>query len=137
MATSNGKTVKVSYPQSVRIGAKSYKIYWDAINWMNRPESDKEDGAWAMTNHPKLGIWVSPELHPENKRESLLHEILHCLYAASGGDTRNITMNHAADSLDIEEYTISRLEAPMMAWMIDNPEVLAFIVIGADEDRTE
>lgn len=133
MATA--KTVKVGYPQSIKIGAKSYKVHWSAEDWIDRPEKGQEDGAWGVTNHPKLGIWINPELHPVNKRETLLHEILHCLYSASGGDTRNMTMNSASDTLDIEEYTVTRLEAPMMAWMIDNPGVIAFIMIGADEDR--
>lgn len=131
----NGTRVTVGYPESVKIGAKSYQIHWTAEEWMERPDEKREEGAWALTSHPKLGIWILPELHPVNKRETLLHEVLHCVYASSGGDVRNMTMNHASDTLDIEEYTITRLEAPLMAFMIDNPDVLAFIVIGADEDR--
>jgi len=127
--------VTVKYPKSVKIGAKSYDIFWSADEWMNRPEDKREDGAWAMTNHPKLGIWISPDLHPVNKRETLLHEILHCLFAGSGGDARNMTMNNTVDHFDIEEYVITRLEAPLFAVLQDNPGVLAYIVIGADSDR--
>lgn len=128
-------SVKIKYPKSVKIGAKSYKVHWSADAWLNRPDEKKQDGDWGMTNHGQLGIWILPDLHPMNKRETLLHEIIHTLYASSGGDVRNIAVNHSVESLDIEEYTVCRLEAPMMAWMIDNPAVVAFIMIGADEDR--
>lgn len=129
-----GKTVTVKYPKHVKIGAKSYKIHWGAGEWINRPDDKREEGSWAMTNHPKLGIWINPELHPVNKRESLLHEILHTLYAVSGGDVRNV-VTHETVGLDVEEYTVTRLESPMFAFLIDNPAVVAFIMIGADEDR--
>jgi hypothetical protein len=38
-------------------------------------------------------------------------------------------------SADAEEFIVSRLEAPLFAVLIDNPAVVAFIMIGADEDR--
>jgi hypothetical protein len=131
-------SVRIKYPKRVKIGAKSYKIHWSAEDWLNRPDENRKDGDWALTSHPFLGIWIFPELHPQNKRETLLHEILHCLYANSGGDVRNIAMNQASEAgMDLEEYMVCRLEAPMMAWMVDNPGVAAFIMIGADEDRNQ
>lgn len=131
----NGKTVTVKYPKSIKIGAKSYKVHWTAEDWINRPESQRGDSDWGVTDHKLLGIWINPELHPMNRRETLLHEILHALHANSGGDVLSDMLPKHEHSSEAEEYIVSRLEAPLLAVMIDNPSVIAFIMIGADEDR--
>jgi hypothetical protein len=133
---SNGKTVTVKYPKHVKIGAKRYKIHWSAEDWINRPADDKPDSAWGLTDHKTLGMWINPELHIMNRRETLLHEILHILHACSGGDVVSEMLPKHEHSSEAEEFIVSRLEAPMFAWMIDNPAVVAFIMIGADEDRS-
>lgn len=127
--------VTIKYPKHVKFGAKSYKVHWSAEAWINRPEDNRVDGAWGLTDHQKLGIWISPELHSMNKRETLLHEILHVLHAISGGTVVSDMLPKHDHSTEAEEFIVSRLEAPMMAWMIDNPAVIAYIMIGPDEDR--
>jgi hypothetical protein len=131
----NGKRIK--YPKRLKIGAKSYKIHWSADEWVNRPAEDRQESCWGVTNHILLGIWINPELHPTNKRETLLHEAMHALHANSGGDILSDMLQHSHDSHGAEEFIVSRLEAPLFAFMVENPAVLAFIVVGADEDRTE
>lgn len=126
---------RIKYPKRVKIGAKSYKVRWDADSWVSRPDERKEDSCWGVTDHKTLQIWINPELHPANKRETLLHEVLHCLFAATGGDVSNDQMPKHDHSSEAEEFIISRLEAPLFAVLADNPAVLAFIVVGADEDR--
>jgi hypothetical protein len=131
------KTVTVKYPKRIKFGAKSYKVHWSAEDWVSRPEDKREDSCWGITDHQKLGIWISPELHPTNQRETLLHEILHVLHACSGGDVVSDVLPKHEHANEAEEFIVSRLEALLMAFLVDNPAVLAFIVIGADEDRTQ
>jgi hypothetical protein len=123
------KTITVKKPTTVKVGALTYTVHWTAEEWLDRPDVGREEGDWALTNHPKLGIWIWPELEEQNKRQSLLHECLHTLFASSGADVRN-SINGAGDGFDVEEYTISRLESPLMSLLIDNPEVVAYIMIG-------
>jgi len=126
---------RIKYPKRIKFGAKSYKVHWSADDWVTRPEDNRIDGAWGLTDHQKLGIWISPELHETNKRETLLHEILHVLHANSGGNVLNDMIPKHEQATDAEEFIVSRLEAPLMSFLVENPAVLAFIVIGADEDR--
>lgn len=128
---------KIKYPTKIQIGAKRYKIHWDAESWVHRPDERKEESCWGVTDHKRLGIWINPELHPINKRETLLHEILHCLFACTGGDVATDALPKHEHASEAEEYIVSRLEAPLLAVLTDNPAALAFIVVGADKDRTE
>lgn len=131
----NGTTTKVPYPSEVKIGAKHYQIHWSAEDWVDRPAEERAESCWGVTNHIKLGIWINPELHPTNRRETLLHEILHCLHANAGGDVLTQTLEHMSSAKEAEEFLVSRIEAGLFAVLQDNPAVLAFIVIGADIDR--
>src|SRR5215207_7653103 len=61
-----GDKVTIKYPKSIKVGAKSYKVHWSDHEWNNRPVEGREEGAWSMTSHPRLDIWINPELHPVN-----------------------------------------------------------------------
>jgi hypothetical protein len=122
-------------PTQIKVGALIYTVHWTAEEWMNRPDVGRAEGDWALTNHPKLGIWIWPELNEQNKRGTLLHEALHTLFAVSGADVRN-AINAAGEGFDVEEYTISRIENPLLSFLIDNPEVVAYIMIGEQSEPT-
>lgn len=123
------KPVNVGIPGGCKVGSVVYTIHWTEEEWRNRPEDGRLDGEWGSTHHDSLDIYIKPSLAPAQKRSTLLHEILHTLFAISGGDVRN-AINAAVDGFDIEEYTVERLEPVLMSFMIDNPEVLAYIMIG-------
>lgn len=128
---------RIKYPKHVKFGAKRYKIHWDAESWTNRPADEHPESAWGLTDHRSLGVWINPTLHRVNKRETLLHEVLHILFSCSGGDVVSDVLPKHEHANEAEEFIVSRLEAPLMAFLVDNPAVLAFIVVGADEDRNQ
>lgn len=124
-----GDQAKEQRPTKIKVGARVYRIDWSAEGWIKALEDGAAEGrtVWARTNHPDLLINVRNDLADYNQRCSLLHEILHCIYAISGADVRN-AVGLQDPEFDIEEYTICRLEEPLMAAMIDNPEVFAYLV---------
>ena len=128
---------KIKQPKHVKIGAKRYKVHWDAESWLNRPAEDRQESAWGLTDHKLLGIWINPELHPVNRRETLLHEVLHIIHANSGGDVISDLLPKHEHAHEAEEFIVSRMEAPLFAFLIDNPAALAYIVVGADEDGSK
>lgn len=136
MANGKRKPVNVRKPTSIKVGALTYTVHWSAEEWLERPDEGRNEGDWALTNNPKLGIWIWPELNEQNKRGSLLHEVLHTMFAVSGANVRN-AVGAGDEHFDIEEYTISRIEGPLYAFLIDNPEVLAYIMIGEHSEPTE
>lgn len=121
--------VNVGIPTTIKVGAVEYTVHWDEEGWKNRPDDGRLDGEWASTHHDTLAIYIKPTLAPAQQRSTLLHEILHTLFAISGGDMRN-AINAAVDGFDIEEYTVERLEPVMLRFLVDNPAVVAFIMIG-------
>jgi hypothetical protein len=129
MAKSKKKTVKSTYPTQIRIGSMVYSVHWSREEWDTRPDHPKANDDWGLTNHPKLGIWISPDLDEQNKRGTLLHEALHAIFAATGADVRN-TINAAGEGFDVEEYTVSRIENPLLDFLVNNPSVVAFITNG-------
>lgn len=120
---------KIDRPKTLQIGAKSYKCHWSADEWMERPnQAEAPSSCWGVTDHIRLGVWISPELEEQNKRETLLHEALHCLHAASGGEVATEALAHMTGPNEAEEFIVSRLEAPLYAFLRNNPEALAYIL---------
>lgn len=126
----NGKQVKIRQPTEVKVGARTYTIDWSQDGWQKSQDGEHDArSAWATTNHEKLTIHIKPTLASYNKRCTLLHEILHALFSITGADVRNAVGNSGED-FELEEYLICRLEEPLMSVLIDNPELLAYLVIG-------
>jgi hypothetical protein len=119
---------KIDRPNKLTIGALTYGIDWGA-HWHLRPDDSRQANEWACTLHEALTILIKPDLAPGQQRSTLLHEIMHTLFAISGSDLRNIA-RETGDDFDMEEYLTERLEPVLLRFLLDNPKVLKFIVKG-------
>jgi hypothetical protein len=119
------KTIR---PKSISIGAKSYKVFWKESDWLHRPNAAKDESCWGSTDHMTLGIWINPIINEQNKRETLLHEVLHAIHGSSGGDIATEAMGHMDGVVDTEEYIVSRIESHLFGFLRDNPAALNYLL---------
>lgn len=114
-------SAKLKAPKKVRIGAHWYSIEfgcWDE-DWIGE------------TSNQHLYIRIQEHLQESMKKETLLHEILHALWYCS-----SVRLNAAIEAsafgrtieFDAEEHVIDALDGPLLAAMLDNPKVFAWIV---------
>jgi hypothetical protein len=129
MGNGSGKKVKVTRPNKFRVGSRVYAIKWDEESLEMAKFKGDDTGLWGCTDHASLTTYISPQVDQYNQRVTLLHEVLHCLFHTTGADVRNAVLVKDED-FNVEEYIICRLEEPMMSFMIDNPEVFAYLVVG-------
>lgn len=107
------------FPRSIRIGHLVYKIACvSRAEIMEQPGVPFEcDG---YTSHLRQQIWVAKDLCLEQKQETLIHEIEHCVV-------------HVAFPLETawlkrhEENYVSRTAGPRMQAYRDNPSVRKYL----------
>lgn len=70
----------------------------------------------------------SDDLHPERTREVILHEAIHAVIDAVGGQDAL-----GLEDEDDEERLVSLLTGPMMSMIRDNPAFMRYIASKDDE----
>jgi Zn-dependent peptidase ImmA (M78 family) len=68
-----------------------------------------------------LTIFIASWVHPRLQRETLLHELMHaCVFGAASDSI-------PADDTDHEEHFVSGLDAPLLATLRDNPDLVRYL----------
>ena len=96
--------MKVRVPDSIKIGGYKYRIILDSSNRL------LDEAVQGEVNHRKLEIRVHSSRPNSQRRESLIHEILHCvdkIYGNGGLEEQTVHLlaeglNQAFDELGIE-----------------------------------
>lgn len=105
-------------PKSVKVGPYVYSIGTDTAK-IRAFEHERGDAVAAMTSHHMLEINIDPSHAPGFQRESLLHEVKHCichLVNFSGKLT--------------EESMIEATTGAELAVLRDNPDLVAYLTGG-------
>lgn len=111
-------------PTELRVGPRVYTVHWSQEAWDSvRLNDDLPEGQMGRTKHFPLEVWVRPDLHPAQQRETLLHEILHCVFS-----TYLPEMSNVKDLSNLEEFLVDGLDVPLLQVLRDNPKVLAWLV---------
>ena len=108
----------LSRPSQIQVGSLSFEINWskDAINRLI-VEANKPD-AWGYVDYNTLLIHIDGEQPVQRQRNTLMHEVLHCIWHETGlDDVEEAT----------EEYLIGSLTGRLVGVLRDNPELVAYL----------
>jgi hypothetical protein len=97
----------------VRIGPVDYAITAEDIE---DPEYGENYGSF----HPGDGIEICPEQDPGAMALTVMHEIVHAMWAT-----------YKLPEMIDEETAAARLEGPLLAFLRDNPELIRLLVAAA------
>lgn len=112
-------------PTEVIVGRFIYRVTQDADEWTERGTTDRmvEATTYGATNHHKLLILINPAQLPRQKADTLLHEVLHCVWAISSLPF----VKELADDVDYEEMTIGHVTPWLVLVFNENPDLYAYI----------
>ena len=99
--------MKPARPESVRVLGKTFTVTLEPARALNRLEV-------GLCDEHTQTITVLEGLHPEDERETLLHEVLHAV-------------DHAMHC-ELSEHQVSALSRGLLAVLIDNPAFGAWLL---------
>jgi hypothetical protein len=102
-------------PKNIKIGPYTYEISFKD----KKAKISKLLERVGETHFQDLLIWVKPGKHMV-ERETLMHETLHAIFAISGITNRF--------TYEEEEEIVASLSPYIMMVILDNPEVLEFLL---------
>ena len=107
----------MTLPLRVTVGATTYTIVQDQAAMDERRRATGRD-AVGRVDATTQQIFVSPSGGPDYQADTLLHEVLHCVWIAAG-DRR--------DKVD-NETAIAALTPGLLATLRQNPELVACLL---------
>lgn len=102
-------------PKQLKVGSHIYKV-------QQGPEHSKYLGArdcYGETSHPERLIQITQDYGPEQQRDTMLHETLHCVVFQAG-------LNKEWG--DDEEKYVDRLAKGLLMVFHDNPELARMLL---------
>lgn len=104
----------MSFPRRVWIGPHPYKMSYDSET-LEREGRERGHSLAGLSNHVDQEFSIDPSQAPTGERETVLHEVLHAVFALT------------ELSGDVEEDTISRLSPAMLDVLRRNPRLVAYL----------
>lgn len=116
-------------PPFVKIGPVEYRVTLDPYEWSNKQNVDEAGTRYGVTDHQAATIYLNPAHQPTVTRLTLVHECLHAICSAELGAP---DFDRLGDNTGEREERIARMfEAPLLALLRDNPDLVAFLTDGA------
>jgi hypothetical protein len=115
-------------PESLLIGTVAYRVTIDPDDWMRIEHETKTGGYYGHTQHRTAMIYLNPGATPDVTRLTLWHEVLHALAEAAMGSPEWRKLGGTKD--EREERVIRTIEAPTLAVLRANPQLVAYLMEG-------
>lgn len=110
-------------PTEVKVGPWVYRIrYYTDKKWV-KAGKETHWGGESLHEEQQINLRKTPHRGEGSLKETLLHEILHCVFVVTA-------LNHYTRPRrgDLDEYIISGMSPTLLAVLQDNPKVLAYLV---------
>jgi hypothetical protein len=110
-------------PQTVRVGVYTYRVTEDGTEWARYVNDGTGKDRAGFSDHNTLVIAINPGLAPDQKAETLIHEVLHAAWwIGSVG-----SLEALKDDADVEEFVVSHLSPWLLMTLRDNPELVEYL----------
>jgi hypothetical protein len=109
-------TRKPRLPDELKVGPFVYTVTDDVLSHV-LAENESREELYGRCDLRRLAISLNPDQAPMQKRSTMVHEALHAVIATAAFPIDN----------DDEERLIRCLEAPLLALIRDNPELVAWL----------
>lgn len=106
-------------PSHIHVGPLSYEVTQDRTAWLEAAVREGSE-VYGTTDHAKCLIVVDPKQVLGQRRDTLLHETLHCLTEITG----------LASELgpDNDERLVRRLTPMLLDVLRNNPRLVAYLM---------
>lgn len=112
-------------PKSIKIGGQVFKVEERSI----KTDGTLNDDAYGYTLDQGNLIVIDSSIAFTKKQQTLLHEIIHVITMVYGGQVQP----RPKDGYEVwEHHFIGLWEAPMLSFIKDNPEVVAWLQLDEE-----
>lgn len=110
-------------PTDVKVGPWVYKIEWSTEEEWRADDEPRQFGAISKHEELQIRMMVTETRSEGSLRETLLHEIFHCVFTVVG-------LNHYTRPRrgDIDEYIITSATPTFLAVLVENPRVMRYLL---------
>lgn len=115
------KPITKKPPTAVDILGHTYEIKWCEKEIMQE-KADTGNECMGLTRNMQQEIVVDPSYHPQQQRDTLLHEMLHAISWCAVVD-----YVHAEDASQAEEHVVNQLAPHLLLVFKQNPAVFAWL----------
>jgi len=112
----------VKRPTQVWVGATPYSIEYNHDKLMQKCGEERKS-LLGVSNHHNLTILIDDGVAEQVVRDTLWHEITHCLWSDAG--MKDLDMN--------EEDIVGLLTPRLVSMMRVNPDVMAYMLWSTDD----
>jgi len=126
-----GRNTAEMRPTSVMICGRRYEIFWVCTREELDPFPGSEERGVGSSNHEDLRIKIFTRVHMQIQRETLLHEIMHCVLSSAQVPIFNLLLGRDKSEMlnfEFEEYYIESLDAGVLSVLRENPEVTSWLL---------
>ena len=107
-------------PTQVWVGARPYSIEYDHDKIIIKYGGERLLG---VSNHHNLTILIDDDVAEQTIRDTLWHEIMHCIWSDAG--MKDLTMT--------EEDMVGLVTPRLVSMMRVNPDVMAYMLWSTDD----
>ena len=122
MTTTKAVSKGVKLPSSVQIGSQTYDIYERSVN-ADAALADSH----AYTYNNGNFIVMNSDLHIQQKRRYLMHELLHAIIHVFGQNDKGSKDEKADTEENMDHFYIYLFQEPMVMLLRDNPSLVEFL----------
>lgn len=116
----------IEMPKTIKAGPVTYAVTSNAADWVDViVNKDEPRGMVGITDHQNARISIKPFVARDVERVTVMHEALHAMLGSAIGQPRLDKLGEDADAA--EECLVSMLEAPLLALLRDNPDLVAYL----------
>lgn len=120
-------------PSTIQIGAVTYTVTTDEVDWLRYENAEQCKGAYGHTDSMAAVIYISPVTSSDNQRLTLWHEVMHALCETAMGSPN---WDHLGEGpTEREERVVRYFESPTLLVLRDNPELVTYLT-AARKDET-
>jgi hypothetical protein len=111
-------------PHELLFGNHIYNVLWESEDWAAASGMEGfEPTAWAFTSHMRCMIFIRPGQTESQKRDSLLHEVLHVVNHQFGVNIDEIK----GSDVNLDEVWVSAQTPWLLLALRSNPYLLAWL----------
>lgn len=98
-------------PTSIKVGPHTYKVFY-------KKSMDPYNEWSGLSAHDDLEIWIHAVEHISAQRETLVHEVDHCIQHIFGAGLEAPTGEQQAHARGMGWYTVMRENPKLIAWLL-------------------
>lgn len=123
-------------PRKVKIGVHTWRVKTGKRQALKfKLETDESTVGYCERRTLRIGLDTS--VPKQIVRESMMHEVLHAVFACCGMPLDDPMPTFDDDKMQPEEFVVKLMSPVLLGVLRDNPELVAFLLEGEHDEQRQ